>query len=156
MQGVGACAGPILARAVVRDLYERRRSVQILSYMTLVMAVAPLLAPILGGYLLLLHWRAIFGLLALIGLAMLAATWSGLPESIPWRDHRATRAAELLRHLVDFGTRRVCIGYAFLVCFVFCGLFSYISGSPFVLIEVFGVPSNRFGYLFCSASRLSR
>jgi DHA1 family bicyclomycin/chloramphenicol resistance-like MFS transporter len=148
VQGVGACAGPILARTVVRDLYERRRSVQILSYMTLVMAVAPLLAPILGGYLLLLHWRAIFGLLALVGFAILGATWSGLPESIPWRDHRATRPAELLRHLVDFGTRRVCIGYAFLVCFVFCGLFSYISGSPFVLIEVFGVPSNRFGYLF--------
>jgi len=148
VQGVGACAGPILARAVVRDLYERRRSVQILSYMTLVMALAPLLAPILGGYLLLLHWRTIFGLLALIGLVILALTWSGLPESIPWRDHRATRPAELLCHLVDFGTRRVCIGYAFLVCFVFCGLFSYISGSPFVLIEVFGVPSNRFGYLF--------
>ena len=148
VQGVGACAGPILARTVVRDLYERRRGVQILSYMTLVMAVAPLLAPLIGGYLLLVHWRAIFGLLAVIGLAILAATWSGLPESIPWRDPRATRPSELLRHLVDFGTRRVCVGYTFLVCFIFCGLFSYISGSPFVFIEVFGVPSNRFGYLF--------
>jgi DHA1 family bicyclomycin/chloramphenicol resistance-like MFS transporter len=148
VQGVGACAGPILARTVVRDLYERRRGVQILSYMTLVMAVAPLLAPLIGGYLLLVHWRAIFGLLAVIGLAILAATWSGLPESIPRRDPRATRPSELLRHLVDFGTRRVCVGYTFLVCFIFCGLFSYISGSPFVFIEVFGVPSNRFGYLF--------
>ncbi len=148
VQGVGACAGPILARTVVRDLYERRRGVQILSYMTLVMAVAPLLAPLIGGYLLLVHWRAIFGLLAVIGMAILAATWSGLPESIPWRDHRATRPSELLRHLVDFGTRRACVGYTFLVCFIFCGLFSYISGSPFVFIEVFGVPSNRFGYLF--------
>jgi DHA1 family bicyclomycin/chloramphenicol resistance-like MFS transporter len=148
VQGVGACAGPILARAIVRDLYERRRGVQILSYMTLIMALAPLLAPILGGYLLLLHWRAIFGLLAVIGLGILVTTWSGMPESIPWRDHKATRPSELLRHLVDFATRRVCIGYAFLVSFTFCGLFSYISGSPFVLIEVFDVPSNRFGYLF--------
>jgi len=148
VQGVGACAGPILARAVVRDLYERRRGVQILSYMTLIMALAPLLAPILGGYLLLLHWRAIFGLLAVTGLGVLAVVWWGLSESIPWRDHRATRPSELLRHLVDFATRRVCIGYAFLVSFVFCGLFSYISGSPFVLIEVFGVSSSRFGYLF--------
>jgi DHA1 family bicyclomycin/chloramphenicol resistance-like MFS transporter len=148
VQGVGACAGPILARAIVRDLYERRRGVQILSYMTLVMAVAPLLAPLIGGYLLLVHWRAIFGLLAVIGLAVLAATWSGLPESIPWRDRRATRPSELLRHLVDFGTRRACVGYTVLVCFIFSGLFSYISGSPFVFIEVFGVPSNRFGYLF--------
>ena len=148
VQGVGACAGPILARAIVRDLYERRRGVQILAYMTLVMAVAPLVAPIIGGYLLLLHWRAIFGLLAIIGLAILAATWSGLPESIRRRNHRATRPAELMRNLVDFASRRICVGYTFLVCFIFSGLFSYISGSSFVLIDVFGVPSHRFGYLF--------
>jgi len=148
VQGVGACAGPILARTVVRDLYQRRRGVQILSYMTLVMSVAPLLAPILGGYLLLWHWRAIFGLLAVIGLLVLIAAWAGLPESIPRRNHLATRPSELLRNLVDFATRRVCVGYAFVVSFVFCGLFSYISGSPFVLIEVFGVPSNRFGFVF--------
>lgn len=148
VQGVGACAGPILARAVVRDLYERRRAVQILSYMTLITAMAPLLAPILGGYLLLLHWRAIFVLLALAGVGILVAASAGLPESIRWRNHRATRPAELARNLVDFLTRRVCVGYAFLVSFSFCGMFAYISGSPFVLIEVFGVPSNRFGYLF--------
>jgi multidrug resistance protein len=58
VQGLGACAGPILARALVRDLYQSERGIQILSYMTLVMSVAPLLAPILGGYLLTLHWRA--------------------------------------------------------------------------------------------------
>ncbi len=148
VQGVGACAGPILARAVVRDLYDRRRAVQILSYLTLIMSVAPLLAPIVGGYLLLLHWRAIFATLALIGGAVLAATWFMLPESIPRRDPRATRPVELSRNLFDFLRRPVCIGYALLVCFIFCGLFSYISNSPFVLIEVFGIPSNRFGYVF--------
>jgi len=148
VQGVGACAGPIIARAVVRDLYERRRAVQILSYLTLVMSVAPLAAPVLGGYLLLLHWRAPFGLLALLGLAVLAATWWGLPESIATRNHFATRPAALLRGLIDFFGRRVCTGYALLVSFVFCGLFSYISASPYVLIEVFGIPSDRYGYLF--------
>jgi MFS transporter, DHA1 family, multidrug resistance protein len=148
VQGVGACAGPIIARAVVRDLYERRRAVQILSYLTLVMAVAPLAAPVVGGYLLLVHWRAVFGLLALIALAVLGATWVGLPESIGQRNHLATRPAELLRNTVDFFRRRVCTGYALLVSFVFCGLFSYISASPYVLIEVFGVRSDRYGYLF--------
>ena len=148
LQGVGACAGPILARAVVRDLYERRRGVQILSYMTLVMSVAPLLAPIVGGYVLELHWRAIFGLLGAIGFLILAATWFGLPESIPDRNRQALNPAELLRNAHDFFRRRVCIGYALVVSFVFCGLFSYISGSPFVFIEVFGVPSSRYGFLF--------
>ena len=148
LQGFGACAGPILARAVVRDVYERQRGVQILSYMTLIMAVAPLLAPIVGGYLLQIGWRAIFALLAAIGLAVLAATWAALPESIPERNRHAVRPAALLRNLVEFSTRRVCIGYALLVCFVFCGLFAYISASPFVFIEVFGVPSDRYGYYF--------
>ncbi|MBV9825114.1 MAG: Bcr/CflA family multidrug efflux MFS transporter [Alphaproteobacteria bacterium] len=148
LQGVGACAGPILARAVVRDLYDRVRGVQVLSYMTLVMSVAPLFAPILGGYLLKLHWRAIFALLAAVGVAGLVATWAGLPESIQTRNQRATRPAELLRNLLDFFSRRTCVGYALVGCFVFCGLFSYISASPFVLIEVFGVPSDRYGYVF--------
>jgi DHA1 family bicyclomycin/chloramphenicol resistance-like MFS transporter len=148
VQGVGACAGPIIARAVVRDVYDRSRRVQVLSYLTVVMSVAPLLAPVIGGYLLTLHWRAIFGLLALIGAAVLATTWRGLPESIPTRNRYATRPAELLRNLLDFSSRLVCIGFALLVCFVFCGLFSYISASPFVFIEVFGVRSDHFGYLF--------
>ena len=148
VQGLGACAGPILARAVVRDLYERRRGVQILSYMTLVMSVAPLLAPIVGGYLLRLHWRTIFALLAAVGLIVLAATWLGLPESIPERNRYAMRPGHLLRNVIDFFRRPACVGHALVVSFVFCGLFAYISGSPFVLIEVFGVPSDRYGYLF--------
>ena len=148
VQGVGACAGPIIARAVVRDLYERRRAVQILSYLTLVMSVAPLMAPVIGGYLLIVHWRAPFALLALIGVAIFVATWFGLPESIPVRNHFATRPRELMRGVIDFFGRRVCTGYTLLVAFVFCGLFSYISASPYVLIEVFGVPSQRYGYLF--------
>lgn len=148
VQGLGACSGPILARAVVRDLFERQRGVQILSYMTLVMSVAPLLAPILGGYLLLVGWRAIFALLATIGLAVLAAVWVALPETIPDRNRHAVRPAVLLRNLAEFVSRRVCLGYALVVCFVFCGLFAYISASPFVFIEVFGVPSDRYGYYF--------
>lgn len=148
LQGFGACAGPILARAVVRDLFERRRGVQILSYMTLVMSVAPLLAPIIGGYLLRVGWRTIFALLAAVGLAVLAATWLALPESIPERNRHAVRPASLLRNLIEFSTRRICVGYALVVCFVFCGLFAYISASPFVFIEVFGVSSDRYGYFF--------
>src|SRR3954447_507580 len=96
VQGLGACAGPILARALVRDFYQRERGVQILSYMTLVMSVAPLLAPILGGYLLVLHWRAIFVALAAIALAILAITWLALPEGVPENRRQRVRAGVLL------------------------------------------------------------
>jgi DHA1 family bicyclomycin/chloramphenicol resistance-like MFS transporter len=148
LQGIGACAGPILARAVVRDLYERRRGIQILSYMTLVMSVAPLLAPIAGGYLLQWHWRAIFAMLAAVGLAMLAIAWAGLPETIGDAPRQPIRAMQLLRNLIDFFSRKTCAGYTLVVSFVFCGLFAYISASPFVFIEVFGVPSEDYGYFF--------
>jgi len=132
----------------VRDFYQRERGVQILSYMTLVMSVAPLLAPILGGYLLVLHWRAIFVTLAAIALAILAITWLALPEGVPENRRQRVRAARLMRHLADFFRRRACIGGALVASFAFCGVFSYVSGSSFVLIEVFGVSSAHFGYLF--------
>lgn len=148
VQGLGACAGPILARALVRDLYERERGVQILSYMTLVMSVAPLLAPIIGGYLLVLHWRAIFVALAAVALTTLAIAWVALPEGVPENRRQRVRAATLIRNLADFVRRRACIGGALVASFAFCGVFSYVSGSSFVLIEVFGISSAHFGYLF--------
>ena len=148
VQGLGACAGPILARALVRDLYQRERGIQILSYMTLVMSVAPLLAPILGGYLLTLHWRAIFVVLAAVALVMLAAVRVALPEGVPENRRSRIRARTLMRNLTDFFRRRTCIGGGLVASFAFCGVFSYVSGSSFVLIEVFGISSAHFGYLF--------
>jgi len=148
VQGLGACAGPILARALVRDLYQSERGIQILSYMTLVMSVAPLLAPILGGYLLTLHWRAIFVALSAIALVMLGTTWVMLPEGVPENRRQRVQARALLRNLADFFRRRACNGGALVASFAFCGVFSYVSGSAFVLIEVFGISSAHFGYLF--------
>lgn len=82
VQALGACAGPVLARAMVRDLYPRERAAQMLSILILMMAVAPLAGPLLGGQILKLwSWRIIFVLLAGCGLlALLALRW--LPETL--------------------------------------------------------------------------
>jgi MFS transporter, DHA1 family, multidrug resistance protein len=149
IQGVGACVGPILGRAMVRDLYDRDRGARMLSHMTVVMSVAPLLAPILGGYLLrFVSWRAIFGTIGLVGLAVFVTVIRRLGESLVMPDPMALRPSRILGNYRYFFTSRAALGFAAICCLQFCGLFSYISGAPFVYIEVFGVPSDNFGYFF--------
>jgi DHA1 family bicyclomycin/chloramphenicol resistance-like MFS transporter len=149
LQGLGACVGRVLVPAVVRDEFEPRRGAQLLSYVMLVVGLAPLVAPIIGGYLLrFLAWPAIFAVLAAFGAAVLLATAAWLGESIKWRNPEAVHPAVLLRNYGRFLTHRTCLGYALIGSFAFAGMFSYISGSPFVLIEVFGVATDAYGYFF--------
>src|SRR5690606_24568948 len=82
LQAIGGASGLVLSRAIVRDLYDRDRSASVLGYITMAFVVAPMLAPTIGGLLdQLAGWRASFVLLALLGIAALAATWRKLPET---------------------------------------------------------------------------
>ena len=149
VQGFGACVGPVLGRAVVRDHMTGRRAAQTLSYITLTMALAPLVAPMIGGFLLNhLGWPSIFVFFGTFGLALIGATWFGLAESLKHPDLQALRVSRLLSNYRTFFANRLCVGYAFVNGFVFAGLFAFLSGSPYVLIEVYGVPSSRFGLYF--------
>lgn len=149
VQGFGACVGPVLGRAVVRDHHTGPRAVQMLSSITMVMSLAPLLAPILGGQLLALFgWRAIFLCLGGIGLALSAAAWWGFGESLGNPDPHATRIRRLVANYRAFFAGRRALGLALLNGFTFAGLFSFLSGSPLVLIEVYGVPSAHYGFYF--------
>lgn len=149
MEGIGACVGPILGRAMVRDLFDRHRGARMLSHMAVAMAAAPLLAPILGGYLLeFVGWRAIFLFLGLAGGAVLIAVVLRLGESLAEPDPRALQPRRILSNYRIFCQSRSALGFAAVGCLLFCGLFSYISGAPFVYIEVFGVRADTFGYFF--------
>jgi MFS transporter, DHA1 family, multidrug resistance protein len=149
LQGIGGCVGRVMGPAIVRDEFHAQRGAQILSHVTQVVALAPLLAPMIGGYLLLVaDWRAIFFLLAVCGIAILLATSLQFAESSKYRDPSALRLPNLLANWLRFLTNRGCLGYLLIICCVFSGLFSYISGSSFVFIEVFGVPSQVYGLLF--------
>ncbi|WP_162306047.1 Bcr/CflA family multidrug efflux MFS transporter [Oleisolibacter albus] len=149
LQGIGACAAPVLARAMVRDSFTRDRAAATLSLMMLVMGVAPMLAPLAGGQVLgLSTWRTIFwvqvgfALLALGGLATLAET---LPAA------RRSRSAGPLAMLRGYGlllADRRFLGYTLSSGFVYAGMFAYISGTPFVYIEYFQVPARYYGFLF--------
>lgn len=149
VQGFGACVGPVLGRAVVRDHHSGARAAQMMSYMTVVFALAPLVAPLIGGFLLdQFGWPAIYLSLASFGLALTLATWLGFAESLRSPDPHAMHLARLLANARVFLGNRLCVGYALVNSFVFAGLFAFISGSPFVIIEVYHVPARQFGFFF--------
>src|SRR3954453_13499024 len=148
MQAVGACAGPVLARAMVRDLYARERSAQVLSTLMLVMGIGPLLAPLLGGQILAVwSWQGIFwilvgcGLLALVGL-------STLPETLPRARRNSQPLGEALLGYIALARSPRLLGYACPGAFFYGGLFAHIAGTPFAYIDYHHVPPQAYGLLF--------
>jgi DHA1 family bicyclomycin/chloramphenicol resistance-like MFS transporter len=149
LQALGGCAPLVIPRAVVRDYFDQRESVRMLSVLILVMGVAPILGPLIGGQLLVnLGWRSVFWALAGYAVVWLAIVVLALPESLPAARRQRQRLAEVMavygRLLVD----RSYMGYVLAGGLVFSGLLAYIAGSPFVFIELFGVPPDRYGLFF--------
>jgi len=145
LHGVGACAAPVIARAMVRDSFDRDRGASVMSLMMLVMGVAPMLAPLAGGQVLdHVGWRGIFWCLCgfgfIAGLGLLTVKETGRPMG--------NRTGGLLSNYALLLLDRRFMGYALSSGFVFAGMFAYISGTPFVYIEHFGVAPEHFGFLF--------
>lgn len=149
MQALGGCAGIVIARAIVRDCYDAHASARVFSLLVLIMGLAPILAPLLGGWILwLIGWRAIFVVLMLFGLGCLLAVWRRLRETRPpdlVLDAGIRPALAVYRELL--GERRF-LGYVLAGGLAHAGIFAYITGSPHVFIEVYGVPPQHFGWLF--------
>jgi DHA1 family bicyclomycin/chloramphenicol resistance-like MFS transporter len=151
VQAVGGCAGIVIARAMVRDLFDREASARVFSLLTLVLGVAPILAPILGGQVLKFSgWRAIFGILVVFGIACLMAAALGLRETLPEaaRSQHTHPIRGALRVYGQLLVDRHFNGYAFAGGIAQAGLFAYISGSPFVFIKLYGVPEQAYGLFF--------
>ncbi|MCF7203942.1 multidrug effflux MFS transporter [Pseudomonas oligotrophica] len=148
VQALGGCAGMVIARAVVRDRCDPLASAKVFSQLMLVMGLAPILAPVAGGALLASSgWQAIFVLLALFGAACLLAVLLWLPETIPADQPRAPISGALGKYRGLFADR-FFIGHALSGGLCMGGMFAYIAGSPFVFIELYGVPAEHYGWLF--------
>lgn len=153
VQGLGACAGPVLARAVVRDLHEGARGARVLSLATMGMSLAPMAAPIVGGLVLLvLDWRGIFGVLALVGATLLVGVHRLLGETNLDRDATAVDPGQLARTYGMLATDRRFVRYVVTLMAGSVGLFAFISGSPFVLVGVLGLPPHVFGLCFAAVN----
>jgi DHA1 family bicyclomycin/chloramphenicol resistance-like MFS transporter len=149
LEALGGCAGPVLARAAVRDLYGGDRAARMLSTMVLVMGAAPLFAPLIGGQLLLLGgWRTNFWALTAFGALCLAAVLCVLGETLPPERRLRASAVGMIRSYGLLLADRHYLGFALGGGAVYGGLFAYLTGSPFVFITLYGVPAERFGFLF--------
>lgn len=149
LQALGGSAGMVIARAVVRDRCAARESARAFSMLILVMGLAPILAPLLGAWLDdVLGWRAIFLLLTSFALACLLAIHFGLAESHDSRHEPSLSLAGILRGYAGLLSSRPFLGYSLSGGLAMAGLFAYITGSPFVLIELAGIPAAHFGWVF--------
>ncbi|WP_407290013.1 multidrug effflux MFS transporter [Raoultella planticola] len=147
-QALGACTGPMLARAMVRDLFARTRAAQMLSTLTIVMAIAPIIGPLLGGQLIsVTSWHAIFWLLAGIGLLMLLALrW--LPETLPPERRQQGSPLKAFHHYGQLLRNRIFIRYTLSLTCYYVAAYAFITGSPDVYIRYFGVEPQHYGWLF--------
>lgn len=147
LQGIGACVGPTLARAVARDVFGPTGAARALSLIAMMMALAPAIAPTAGGVLLLiLPWPSVFIFLAVYGAVMMGLIQVYLPESLPVIQslHPRTIARNYGELLVDpfFLTVTITSGL------VYSGLMVYLASSSFIFIDMLGVPPQYFGLIF--------
>lgn len=149
VQGIGGAAGIVIARAMVRDLRSGVAAARMFSTMMLINGLAPILAPLIGGQILrFAGWRVVFALLAAIGLALFVAA-SRLPETLPAARRRpGSIGGETGRALRVLVSDRAFVGRAMGCGLGFAAMFAYISGSPFVLQDIYGVSPQTFSLLF--------
>ncbi|MEO8558009.1 MAG: Bcr/CflA family multidrug efflux MFS transporter [Rhodospirillales bacterium] len=149
LQALAAGGGPVVVRAIIRDLYERNDAARMMSVMMVVIGVVPMLAPLLGGYVLLgMGWRAIFWVLAGFGVVCLVLSVGVLRETLHKRHRRRLAVGSALSSYFTLLRNRRYMGYVLTASLLFAAMFAYLSGSPFVFIQVFHVPDQYYGLLF--------
>jgi MFS transporter, DHA1 family, multidrug resistance protein len=148
MQGVGACAGPVIGRAVVRDVYGRTHSAKVMAYIGVAFSLSPALTPTIGGY---LHvwfgWQASFYFMTALAAWLIYSIWRILEEThqaesrVPLDLGAMARAFAMLLSSPHF------LGYMISIAFIFGGLMAFVSAAPFVLIGHLGLSPDHFGLL---------
>ncbi|MFE6099003.1 Bcr/CflA family multidrug efflux MFS transporter [Streptomyces laurentii] len=149
LQGLAGAAGIVIARAVVRDLYDGVEMARFFSTLMLVSGAAPIVAPLIGGQILrITDWRGVFHVLAVVGLLLTLAVWRFLGETLPPGRRHTGGVGEALRTMRGLLADRVFTGYTLAGGLAFAVLFSYISASPFVVQEIYGASPQTFSLLF--------
>jgi DHA1 family bicyclomycin/chloramphenicol resistance-like MFS transporter len=149
VQGLAGAAGIVIARAVVRDLYAGIDVARFFSLLMIVSGLAPILAPIIGGQILrFTSWRGVFITLAIIGFLLFLAAALGLGETLPPDRRQRGGIGATLRTFRRLLMDRSFLGFALACGLGFAAMFAYISGSPFVLQDIYGVSPQVFSLIF--------
>lgn len=152
LQALGGAGAIVLPRAIVRDLYTGERAGRELSRMGAIMSFAPVLAPLVGAIVQTgLGWRATFIIIVGFGLVTTLITWRSLPETLPRRATEPIDFVEMGRTYRTLASNRSFLAYLGIVASSYAGLFAWISGSPFVLQDIFGLSPFWFGIAFAAA-----
>jgi DHA1 family bicyclomycin/chloramphenicol resistance-like MFS transporter len=148
-QALGACGGIVIARAMVRDLFGHSESARVFSLLMLIMGVAPIIAPLIGGYVALFFgWRAIFGVVAVVSAICLIAVYKFLPETR--EPNSNVRLGKTFGIYLNILKDKEFLGFALAGGLAQAGMFAFITGSPFVFIKLFGIPAEHYGWIFGS------
>jgi DHA1 family bicyclomycin/chloramphenicol resistance-like MFS transporter len=149
LQAAGGCAGTVVARAMVRDLFTGADAIRVYSRVLLVFGVGPILAPMIGsGVLVWFGWREIFWLLTAIGVLSLILIFVRMPESLNPQHIRPLRLTSIIVNYWRLFTHRNFVGYALTGGFMMAGTFAYIAALPFVIVNIYGHPSSYFSWVF--------
>ncbi|MET9453189.1 multidrug effflux MFS transporter [Streptomyces cinerochromogenes] len=149
VQGLAGAAGVVIARAVVRDLYDGVAMARFFSTLMLISGAAPIVAPLVGGQILrVTDWRGVFVVLTVIGALLTALVWLRLPETLPPAERHRGGTGETLRAMRSLLADLPFTGYMLAGGFAFAALFAYVSASPFVIQEIYGASPQTFSLLF--------
>ncbi len=149
LQAVAACGGAVVSRAMVRDLFPPHDLRRIFSMLVLVLGVSPLVAPFIGGYLLVwFGWKSIFLTQASLGALTLLTMHFRLDESLPPEHQRPLDMANIIASYKHLLKDRTFLGASLVCGFSSAGMFAYIASAPFVFINIFKMPPQQFGWLF--------
>lgn len=149
LQGLGGSAGIVVSRAIVRDLYQGAEASRAFALLAALLGIAPVIAPLIGGALLLItDWRGLFIALAIIGALLLALAWFAVPETLAPRDRSAAGMREQLSEIGAVVGNGRFIMFTAVLALASLGLFSYISMSSMVFQSGFGFTAQNYALLF--------
>ncbi|MEO3752341.1 multidrug effflux MFS transporter [Streptomyces sp. B6B3] len=153
VQGLAGAAGIVIARAVVRDLFDGLAMARFFSTLMLISGVAPILSPVFGGQLMrVTNWRGIFLVLVAMGIVLVLIVARWLPETLPRERRDAGGLPTALRTMGGLFRDRVFTGHLLAGSLTFAALFAYISASPFVVQEIYGASPQTFSLIFMANS----
>lgn len=152
-QGVSAGVGMVVGRAIVRDIYEGPAAQRMMSHVMMIFALAPAVAPVIGGWLQTwFGWRAVFLFLAAFSALLLVACWRWLPETLPVDRRHSLQPGPLARAYAQVLTDRPFLATAGGLAFNFAGMFLYVLAAPVFLIQHLGLSEREFAWLFVPAT----
>lgn len=153
IQAVGSCAAQVAAMAMVRDLFGAKESARVFSLLLLVIGLSPMIAPTVGGYVVVAYgWRTVFLILMILAVIITGLTIALLPESYPPDKTFSLRPGPIMRNFFSVLRIRQFVIYILVEAFAFAGLFAYVSGSPILFMNIFHVDKRTYGWIFAFLS----